>query len=385
MKLLRALVVCSLTALVACSSSTPPPTSVVAPPSGTIVFVREHQNDESLVTIHADGTGEKQLLTTPRGPARWSHKGGRLLVAAFGLTQSNLITTATVRADGSGYTVLPLATPGLNLGPGVWSPDDGRIAFEGWDDSEPSRNGVYSADAADGRNLRRVTTNAEQMDEVPVSYSPDGSTILVWRGPFSEEPGQLFLVGANGGDPILLSPPGMTVRINSSNPGGWSPDGAHIVFAAHSPTSSNPFRSAVFVANGDGTNPKRISDWGKGATTARWSPKGDWIAYDNINAGDQRSFFLIHPDGSGSKVMGSLPGVCCVVWSPEGNRLLFARGPSVDASDLWTAQLDGTHLTQLTHTPATLSSIGGAVRRRSQPTLRQPRSLRVPTVFLTAF
>ena len=336
-----------------------------SPAGGTIVFGRviNAKGDEDLFTIRADGTGEKRLLSCPVGcGASWSHKGDRLLLAAPGSIQRNLITTATVKADGSGYTVLPLDSPGLNLGPGAWSPDDRRIAFEGWDDGNPSRNGIYTADATDGGNLRRLTTNAEQTHDIPVSYSPDGSKILFWRGPGDvAQPGQLFLVGVDGGDPTLVSPSGMTVRIGNGDPGGWSPDGTQISFAAHSPTASDPYRSAVFVAAGDGTNPKRISEWGDATTAARWSPEGDWIVFDKVDAAaGAHSFFLIHPDGSGTKVISSVAGagVCCAVWSPDGNRLLFSRGPSNNTHDLWIVQFDGSHLTQLTHRPANLADIG---------------------------
>src|SRR6266849_4854445 len=56
--------------------------------------------------------------------AIWSHKGDRILLPTFNSVQKNLVTTATVKIDGSGYTFLQLLTPGLNLGPGAWSPDD---------------------------------------------------------------------------------------------------------------------------------------------------------------------------------------------------------------------------------------------------------------------
>jgi len=56
--------------------------------------------------------------------AIWSHKGDRILLPTFNSVQKNLVTAAMVKTDGSGYTFLQLLTPGLNLGPGAWSPDD---------------------------------------------------------------------------------------------------------------------------------------------------------------------------------------------------------------------------------------------------------------------
>jgi Tol biopolymer transport system component len=68
--------------------------------------------------------------------------------------------------------------------------------------------------------------------------------------------------------------------------------------------------------------------------------------------------FLVHPDGSGTKTITPLAGGCCAVWSPGGDRLVFTRGSSDQVLDLWTVMVDGSHLTQLTHTPANLTDIG---------------------------
>jgi Tol biopolymer transport system component len=337
------------------------------PPRATIVFGRVNANgDEYIFTIHADGTGEKALVATPSGGVRWSHKGDRLLLAAFPST--NRVTTATVKADGSDDGALPLDSS-LNLGPGAWSPDDSRIAFEGWDDGNPSLNGLYTADAADGGNRHRLTTTTGALHDIPISYSPDGSRILFWRGPSdTSQPGQLFLVDVDGSRLTQVSPPGMAVGVGfNGDPGGWSPDGAHISFAAFSsgaadtlpPGASGAGQSAVFVAAGDGTNAKQITDWGSWTTSAHWSPAGDWIVFDKINpAVNSHTFYLVHPDGSGTKIIPSLIGVCCAVWSPDGNRLLFGGGGDQgNLSDLSTVMLDGSHLTQLTHKPAVLTDI----------------------------
>jgi len=344
--------------LVGCTASTSTQTSTVAPPGGTIVFGRVNANgDEYTFTIRADGTGEKQLVTTPTCCMVWSHKGDRLLMAAAG-TAAGSITTAIVNADGSGYRVLPLDSS-LNLGPGAWSPDDSRIAFEGWDDSNASLNGLYTADAADGGNRHRLTSTTGGLHDIPISYSPDGSKILIQRSSTTSDYGQLLLVGVDGGEATQVSPPGMTVKAGDHGGiGGWSPSGSLISFAAFSPSGSDQGRSALFVAAGDGTNPKQISDWGEYATGARWSPTGDWIVFDKVNpAAGGHTFYLVHPDGSGTKGIPSVAGVCCAIWSPDGDRLLFAKGPSEQASELWTVMVDGSQLTQLTHTPAELADI----------------------------
>ncbi len=332
-------------------------------PRATIVFGRvSADNNEFLFTISADGTGEKPLVSNPSGGVRWSHSGDRLLLAASaGLPYTNRITTAIVNADGSDYRTLPLESSGLSLGPGAWSTDDKRIAFEGWDDNNPSRNGLYTADASDGGNRRRLTTTTAALHDIPLSYSPDGSRILFWRGPSdTQQLGQLFLVDVDGSHLTQVSPSGTTVGVGfNGDPGDWSPDGAQISFAAFAPNSAAQGISAVFVANGDGTNAKQITDWGDWTTSAHWSPTGKWIVFDKINGlVGSHSLYLVHPDGSGITAIPSLAGVCCAVWSPDGSRLLFPKSSSGGPEgDLWTVEIDGSHLTQLTHTPAKLTDI----------------------------
>ena len=55
--------------------------------------------------------------------------------------------------DGARY----LPDPTLNLGCPVWSPDGSRLAYEGWDETDPARNGIYTLSAVDGSDLRRIT------------------------------------------------------------------------------------------------------------------------------------------------------------------------------------------------------------------------------------
>jgi len=329
---------------------------------GTIVFGRAHTNgDESIFTIRPDGTGEKLLLTSPVCcEASWSHRGDRLLLAALDSSQANLVTTATVNADGSGYTVLPLDSLGLNLAPGAWSPDDSRIAFEGWDDGDASRNGIYTADATGGNRRRVTTSGAVAEHDIPISYSPDGSKILFRRGPQDcGATGDLFVVGVDGGHLSQVNAPPTMVSCNLGGPGQWSPNGEQISFAAFSFIPADPGRSAVFVASMDGTNLKQISDWGTYTTGAQWSPTGDWIAFDRDNNSSPRShgIFIVHPDGSGLKVIPSVRPGCCAVWSPDGDRLLFRAGPNDQKFDLWTVRVDGSHLTRLTNTPSSLVDV----------------------------
>ena len=87
-------------------------------------------------------------------------------------------------------------------------------------------------------------------------------------------------------------------------------------------------------------------------TSARWSPDGRWIAFDN-GPGDH-DIFLVRPDGADvTNLTATLStGVCCPQWSPDGSMLVAQSGePDQDTVDLWVVRADGSGTTQLTHHP----------------------------------
>src|SRR3989442_3144868 len=114
--------------------------------------------DSSVYTANPDGSHEQLLVANTSGPS-WSHDGTKL--AMPDLTDDGRHGTATVNADGSDYTQLPINDPTLNVAcfGGAWSPNDAQLACEGWDDSNSARNGIYTLSAADGSDLTRLTTN----------------------------------------------------------------------------------------------------------------------------------------------------------------------------------------------------------------------------------
>lgn len=103
----------------------------------------------------------------------------------------------------------------------------------------------------------------------------------------------------------------------------WSPDGKY--FAAQSGHWASPPQHVVVIEVASGIG-KTIAE---GADPS-WSPRGDWIAYKE--AGSMQKCMLIHPDGSGAKMVRDL----CreyrrgfweiyygAVWSPDGGKLLL--------------------------------------------------------------
>lgn len=94
----------------------------------------------------------------------------------------------------------------------------------------------------------------------------------------------------------------------------WSPDGKEIVLQ---------HLSQIAIVETETGKARTIAD----GRYPSWSPKGDWIAYFDLQI---TKCFLIHPDGTGAKVVretgrgfGDRAMIYGAVWSPDGGKLLL--------------------------------------------------------------
>jgi Tol biopolymer transport system component len=174
-----------------------------------------------------------------------------------------------------------------------------------------------------------------------------------------EHAGDLFVVEAEGGEPRQLNPAG-TVAAGFDgvgfNPASWSPDGASVAFGGLDVDGADG-ESAVFVTDTDTLASRQVSAWRRWDVYARWSPTGDWIAFDaSPRVAGTRLVSIVKPDGTGERTLTELDGrACCVDWSPDGRFLVHQRGPE-RSSDLWVMDIEG-HAIQVTDTPGTYLAV----------------------------
>ncbi len=276
----------------------------VAGQNGRITFGRFNDSigDFEIFTAASDGSDQVQLLPGAAECPRWSPDGTSVLVCAA--DPAGLIRPATVKPDGTDFTLLDTPDPTLNLGCWAWGAYGYRVACEGWDDIHPERAaGIFTVRASDGGGLTRVTTN-----------------------PF-------------GGHDI---------------PGDYAPNGGRIVFARNNDPLQDPDNesAALFVVNTDGSGLRRITPWNFAEDWGTWSPDGRWIAFTNTKG----KLFFVRPDGSGlhqvpiaieaGRAYASQPA-----WAPDGTRLVLRAYLTVTGEvHLFTVKADGTDLQEVAGT-----------------------------------
>jgi hypothetical protein len=328
--------------------------------SGTILYGRGDAviGDDHLYAISPDGTAARTLEAKGSCCLTVTPEGANLV---YGVTSSDgpIVPASRFLPAGNSFSLFD-SPASLNLAPRAASARL-DIAFEGWDPKDPKRTGIYvSIDNGGGLiwgTFKRLTTSPGQLRDVPLAFSPDGSSLLFQRHAPGSELGDLYVIHTDGSGDRKLSPASTVVRNDDLFGSGasWSPDGKRVAISGFDPNGTGCDSTGIFVINvADGTSDV-IAHPNTCATSARWSPDGSWIAFDRETNGDGgHDVWLMHPDGSGFvNVTDSISaGVCCTQWSPDSSRLLIQGGDAAKAEvDLWTVAADGSGPVQLTSEP----------------------------------
>ncbi|MDR2781559.1 MAG: Tol-Pal system beta propeller repeat protein TolB [Holosporaceae bacterium] len=99
----------------------------------------------------------------------------------------------------------------------------------------------------------------------------------------------------------------------------FSPDGKYIVF-----NSDRGGTQQLYIMDADGSNVRRLSFSNSRYATPVWSPRGDWIAFTKFSR-DGFYIGIIHPDGTGERMLASGYLVEGPTWSPNGRVILFSH------------------------------------------------------------
>lgn len=155
---------------------------------------------------------------------------------------------------------------------------------------------------------------------VPLELAPDGSAFLAVEGTGFPAVGPFWAVPVLGGSPQRL---GETV----GNAAAWSPDRKRMAYAN---------RSDLFVAGGDGSQPRRILTAQGIISDVVWSPDADSLRFGVSNFSQtgigttsigQRTIWQVDANGSHAHRLlagwHDAPDECCGKWTADGRYFVF--------------------------------------------------------------
>lgn len=162
----------------------------------------------------------------------------------------------------------------------------------------------------DGAGQQRLTSRP--LEVVEPHWSPDGKRIA-FMGRYPGGPRRVFIVPAQGGDPVEAT----TDPLDEGVP-TWSPDGRTILFGE--PLYRRPASDMALHVIDVATGTVSAVPGSQGLWTARWSPDGKWIAALSI---DNKTLMLLDTTSRQWRRVAAISDLATPAWSSDSALLYF--------------------------------------------------------------
>ena len=147
---------------------------------------------------------------------------------------------------------------------------------------------------------------------------------------------------------------GIPVRINAGNVSrdpSPSPDGTQLVFAVSQKNMTGEWQHDLYIVNRNGLNMRWLTRVDGMEDYPQWSPDGSKILFRGAPVPGQTDLYTINVDGTGmvnlTAGLTQLSGKLDPAWSPNGSRIAFV-GVQGSSYKVWTIDSDGTDAHQVT-------------------------------------
>jgi Tol biopolymer transport system component len=276
--------------------------------------------------------GQTSVPVTPNGTSTIaSLVGGAHVVTLSGLSFNCLMQGPNpwTVAVGPGDSVEVRISVGCStLAP--WRP-----VYSAWREGDVpygvSQSEVFAVDLEAGTVIN--LSQSRSFDDFDGELSPDHTQVAFTQGVNVDEDERAVAVvnvDGTGLRTLVLEP-------SASQP-QWSPDGLRIAFQQWNTDDYD-----LFMINADGTGKV---DLGRFRPPYAWSPDGtSIIAYRYSERGQSADIWMVPADGGNAVDLTTTNAYSSPTWSPDGQRLAFARG-----TDIWLMNADGSGQRALTAT-----------------------------------
>jgi len=261
---------------------------------------------------------------TGNGGAQFAFSETGVMIYVSGV-QGGRGTTMPSWIDFHGRETPLLPEPAALFSPAI-SPDGSRIAFQ----EGPGTIAVYEI----RRGILSPVYPTEERQRRPV-WSPDGKQIVFSSTTSENFVPSLVIVSANGEKAPVRIGSGVLSEQNSSD---WSRDGEKILFDEAQKTT----RYDIFIHHVDSGKAETVIASPGDDTDGRFSPDGEWIAYQSNVSGAQE-IYLHHLGGSGPRLQVSVGGGTKPRWAPDGKAIYYVTthpAPSGLGGTLWQVPID---------------------------------------------
>jgi TolB protein len=254
-----------------------------------------------------------QLTHVDQGEPFPSPDGKKLV---FEVTISGFEQLFTMNVDGSSQA--QLTHDPYNHDTPSWSPDGHKIAYVS---DKSGRDAIYMMNS-DGTGEELLSDNRHEY--IHPTWSPDSSKVIYCSNddlkPPKKNESEIYSLDIKTREVKTL------IEGGTNTYPSWSPDGSKIAFRR----MLGEMNSEVFVANGDGSNPRNLTNHPAFDGWPAWSPDGSQIAFSS-NRNSSYQIFIMNADGSGVRLLANTEGRATEPrWAVDGRTIYFSLCKKVD-------------------------------------------------------